>query len=235
MFHTLNIHPNGLKRLLKTAMTRDMSCTELFANVRIEDTRTGLRWAQYVYAKCTATFCFLAGVLLSLASPLVIVMNVVVYEYNLRLYPHSKGSDAVDAWGPWVGAAFVLGASMILRYQKEWERMVLRLGEKALHHVGLLGKSTTENCGSISDVRITSKRSMIEEWRIPMGCSTRRSWNALAFTYTELSCWIASPLPHSHMCTCSRCILDRAQFRRLRTPNDQERREEYDHRPWLKR
>lgn len=90
--------------------------------VREKDTRrTVWKKCKYVFAKTMATSFSLTAGATAIICPAVFVSTVIANEFMIQTYPVSEYSDAVGAWGTWVGALLVLMAAIINEYAvKSW-------------------------------------------------------------------------------------------------------------------
>lgn len=68
------------------------------------------------FAKLSAAAYFVITVLGAIVYPAVFIVTIVLNELVADLYPVSEYSDAVGAWSPFVGAALVIIASLIVRF-----------------------------------------------------------------------------------------------------------------------
>ncbi|OBT63728.1 hypothetical protein VE03_06164 [Pseudogymnoascus sp. 23342-1-I1] len=75
---------------------------------------------RYHIAKAIAASFYLLAILLSVLCPAVFITSVISIEIYIQTFPPSEHSDAIGAWGPWVGAVLVVFAAVIERYSKSW-------------------------------------------------------------------------------------------------------------------
>ncbi|KAF8849397.1 hypothetical protein BDZ45DRAFT_236345 [Acephala macrosclerotiorum] len=90
---------------------------------------------KYIWAKTIATCFSLTAGATAIICPAVFVSSVVANEILLQSYPVSEHSDAVGAWGTWVGAALVLIAAVINKYAGSWMRTFKVVVTKMYHFV----------------------------------------------------------------------------------------------------
>lgn len=103
-------------RLLKRLSREDKSMKET----------TGKK-IRYHIAKAIAAMFYLLAIFLSVICPVVFITSVVTSEIFIQTFPPSEHSDAVGAWGAWVGAILVIFAAVIDRYSKAWLNAILVL------------------------------------------------------------------------------------------------------------
>ncbi|KFY46373.1 hypothetical protein V495_02527 [Pseudogymnoascus sp. VKM F-4514 (FW-929)] len=92
-------------------------------SVRIHKTKR--KRVRFLFAKTMATMFYLLAILLSVLCPVVFITSVISSEILIQNYPPSEHSDAVGAWGAWVGAALVILAAVIDRYSTAWLNSIL--------------------------------------------------------------------------------------------------------------
>lgn len=216
-----DMHPRELKSLWTMARgkernPRSISCIN-------ESTRTGLRKMQRCFAKTVALLFFLLGLFLTSICPFIFLSIVVLGELDMEQYPESEGNDAVGAWSPWVGAAFVLLVAVILRFQDTWEYLFISCGNWALRFVGVHsfdGKAEEKKVG-VATVDSTSSIKKVF-WRPIMhfGKSIRRAVDSAIFVFYEFRDWIQAPVPHCQMCGCEGCVSYRPLARAARASPD---------------
>ncbi|CZR58194.1 uncharacterized protein PAC_08085 [Phialocephala subalpina] len=98
---------------------------------------------KYIWAKTIATLFSLTAGATAIICPAVFVSSVVANEILLQSYPVSEHSDAVGAWGTWVGAALVLIAAVINKYAGSWVR-TLKVVVTTLYHFVMYSKADRE-------------------------------------------------------------------------------------------
>lgn len=96
-----------------------------------DDTRLHRR-LQYAFAKFVAASFYIVALVGLLVSPIVLIATVVSTELILQILPASEHSDAIGAWGTWVGAAMVLIAAVIEHYHRAW-RISILIGLQGLY------------------------------------------------------------------------------------------------------
>lgn len=75
---------------------------------------------RYFIAKAIAALFYLLAIFLSLICPIVFILSIIVNEIFIQTFPPSEHSDAIGAWGAWVGAFLVIVAAVIDRYSGDW-------------------------------------------------------------------------------------------------------------------
>jgi hypothetical protein len=94
-----------------------------FFHMKNKDTRRTLwKKCKYVFAKAMAMSFSLTAAATAIICQAVFISTVVTNEILLQFYPVSEHSDAIEAWGTWVGAGLVLIAIVINRYGDLWLR-----------------------------------------------------------------------------------------------------------------
>ncbi|OBT71254.1 hypothetical protein VF21_09484 [Pseudogymnoascus sp. 05NY08] len=82
-----------------------------------ETTRKKIR---YHVAKAIAAMFYVLAIFLSVICPIVFITSVISSEILIQTIPPSEHSDAIGAWGAWVGAILVIFAAVIDRYAGAW-------------------------------------------------------------------------------------------------------------------
>ncbi|KFZ23728.1 hypothetical protein V502_01793 [Pseudogymnoascus sp. VKM F-4520 (FW-2644)] len=80
---------------------------------------------RYHIAKAIAAMFYLLAIFLSVICPVVFITSVVTSEIFIQTFPPSEHSDAIGAWGAWVGATLVILAAVIDRYSKAWLNAII--------------------------------------------------------------------------------------------------------------
>jgi hypothetical protein len=211
IFRSFCTRPGDCSALWKLSRTRN-SIPKL-VDYSTEDSNTGLRKAQVIFAKTVATFYFLVGVLIAIVCPpifLVVIVNMEVIV--MGQYAYSEGNDAVGAWTTWVGAALVLVVAIILQYQDAWERFLLRSGERILK---LLGFNVLELGEIQTTVKSTNKD--VSMFSHILRCSIGGAIVTIKIAYIEFRDWMKAPPTHGQICGCEGCIFYRKLTRRMST------------------
>ena len=73
------------------------------------------------FAKMVAASIFGVGICFVLICPAVFVTSAVANELFITEFPVSEHSDAIGAWGSWIGTALVVLAGAVIRYRDAWE------------------------------------------------------------------------------------------------------------------
>jgi hypothetical protein len=183
------------------------------------DLKPSSQRAHFVFAKSIATFYYLVGMLVAIFCPLTTVAVILNMELIfMTQFILSEGNDTVGAWGPWVGAAFVLVVAIILQYQDRWEAFLLRSGEQLLKILGFEGLTQT---------RVSQERdspadgfSFAQFGSHLLRCSIGGAYSSLALTWLEFWDWIQAPAPHSPICSCEGCVAYRILVRDTPTVRD---------------
>ncbi|KAE8443917.1 hypothetical protein EG329_001227 [Mollisiaceae sp. DMI_Dod_QoI] len=113
---------SDLRLWLKVLFEGDREARALnYFKVQEKDTRRTIwKMCKYCFAKLIATLFSLTAGATAIICPAVFVSTVVANEILLQAYPVSEFSDAVGAWGTWVGAMLVLIAAVINKYSGSW-------------------------------------------------------------------------------------------------------------------
>ncbi|KFY19875.1 hypothetical protein V491_04150 [Pseudogymnoascus sp. VKM F-3775] len=101
---------------------------ELLKKYGLEDKdmeETKWKKIRYHIAKTIAALFYLSAIFLSVICPVVFITSVISGEIFIQAFPHSEHSDAIGAWGTWVGATLVIIAAVIDRYSKAWLNAIL--------------------------------------------------------------------------------------------------------------
>ncbi|KFY14814.1 hypothetical protein V492_02399 [Pseudogymnoascus sp. VKM F-4246] len=80
---------------------------------------------RYYIAKSVAASFYIVAIFLSLICPAVFISSIVTSELFIQTFPPSEHSDAIGAWGAWVGAILVIIAAVIARYSKAWLNAII--------------------------------------------------------------------------------------------------------------
>lgn len=203
-----------------------------------ETTRKKIR---YHIAKATAASFYMLAISLSVLCPIVFITSVITSEIYIQTFPPSEHSDAVGAWGAWVGATLVIVAAVIDRYMKDWlDALVVLLS--AFWRVFKYAKSerqiTTDEEGDGMSVR-EQIRGFFGELGSPFvhgWHSTRRAIWTGKMNMRHFAVWWKNPVQESQMrgadlhrvweeeeakvpggkpiCTCRMCNPDRRKRKR---------------------
>jgi hypothetical protein len=175
--------------------------------------------ALFVFAKSVAAFYYVLGMLVAIFCPLTsvaVIFNIEIVLMNQ--FSYSEGNDAVGAWGPWVGTAFISLVAVILQYQDRWEAFLLRSGERLLSILGFDGLTRTgasqQKDPPAAGFSFTQFGSHI------LRCSIGGAYSSVKLTWIEFGDWIKAPLVHSPVCSCEGCILYRNLVRDALTIRD---------------
>jgi hypothetical protein len=190
-------------------LSRTKNITPKLPDDSSEDASTGLRKAQFMFARSVATVYFLLGTLVATVSPAIFVAVIVNMEVVVMgQFTYSEGNDAIGAWSTWVGAALVLLVAIILQYQDAWERFLLRSGKRMLY---LLGFEGLELRKSETTTKSTKKSANVISHFLR--CSIGGAFVTLQMACTEFRDWLKAPPPHSQICSCENCITYRNLIR----------------------
>lgn len=85
------------------------------------------KWTRrrYFFAKGIAAAFYLTAVSLTIFCPVVFVINIVVNEIVVGMFPVGERADAIGAWGAWAGAFLVVFATVVDKYSKSWMDSIL--------------------------------------------------------------------------------------------------------------
>ncbi|KFY79006.1 hypothetical protein V499_01956 [Pseudogymnoascus sp. VKM F-103] len=78
-------------------------------------------------AKAIAAMFYLSAIFLSVICPIIFISSIISNEIYIQTFPPSEHSDAVGAWGAWVGATLVILAAVIEKYNKAWLNAIVIL------------------------------------------------------------------------------------------------------------
>ncbi|PVH97755.1 hypothetical protein DM02DRAFT_616303 [Periconia macrospinosa] len=229
ILRVVNAHPKQTGALWKKVASSKNKRTPLV--LVTEHTRTWFRKVQYVLAKTMAMLFFLLGMVLGFLCPPALIAVVIINEYQMDVFTPSEGSDAVGAWGTWVGAGLVIVVAIILQYQDAWEQAVLSIADWALQIIGIDtfhdkmeekkknpvdGKRKLE---TFTDYLVSFAEEVWSPW-VHAGHSIHRALKTIIFACGEFGDWIRAPVPHSQICGCDRCVAYRDQVHVAGRPYD---------------
>ncbi|KFY32624.1 hypothetical protein V493_00022 [Pseudogymnoascus sp. VKM F-4281 (FW-2241)] len=119
---------NSDLRLWIKVMFEGVREEELLRRYGLEDMdmkETTWKKVRYHIAKGIAALFYLLAIFLSIICPIVFITSVISSEIYIQAFPPSEHSDAIGAWGAWVGAIFVIIAAIIDRYSGAWLNAII--------------------------------------------------------------------------------------------------------------
>ncbi|KAL5346455.1 hypothetical protein ACLOAV_008726 [Pseudogymnoascus australis] len=159
---------------------------------------------RYHIAKATAASFYLLAIFLSVICPIVFISSVITSEIYIQTFPPSEHSDAVGAWGAWVGATLVIVAAVIDRYSKDWLNALVVL-LRAFWRVFKYAKSDRQTTLFTKDKKM-SVREQIKNFFKELGSpflhgwhSTRRAIWTGKMNMRLFAVWWKNPVQESQM------------------------------------
>ncbi|KFX92083.1 hypothetical protein O988_07435 [Pseudogymnoascus sp. VKM F-3808] len=165
--------------------------------------KTKRKRVRFLFAKAMATMFYLLAILLTVLCPVVFITSVITSEILIQNYPPSEHSDAIGAWGAWVGAILVIFAAVIEKYSKAWLISLLVL-LRAMWHVVKYDKKERQQRSKKGDGLSVSGR--IKDFFKEVGSpfihgwySTRRAWWTSKTNMRLFAAWWKNPQKLSQM------------------------------------